>query len=111
VLKKVLRFANHSAVMLMVTAGAAIADCGGYSTGATDNALVGFLNFISGTPFRIGAGIALIACILELVFDGGQAPRLVKTIIIILLCVLVTLMVVSFIVGTGGCGNFTSAGG
>lgn len=95
-------------VLLLLTARAAYADggCGGFDTAQMDAGAKGFLNVISGTPFRIGAGIAVIMGLVMVLLDGGQLPQFAKWGISAIVIVLGGLAVVGFLVKGATCGSF-----
>lgn len=106
-LKKFARAAASFSLLVAVTAGTALADCGGFDTKDVDASLTGFLNVITGTPFRVGAAIALVVGIVAILFDGGHVPQYAKVIVGVIVALTLTLAVIGWIMAQGSCGSFT----
>lgn len=106
-LKKFARTAASFSVLVAATAGTALADCGGFNTTDVDQGLTGFLNVITGTPFRVGAAIALVVGVVAILFDGGHVPQYAKVIVGVIVALTLTLAVIGWILSKGSCGSFS----
>lgn len=105
--KRFTRTAYATFAFLSLALTPALADnstgCAGFGNGAdtttVDTYLKGFLNWISGTPFKVMAAVAILVMLAVLLFDGGQLPQIAKTFLGGIIIVFGALMIVGIIMG------------